>query len=818
MGNFNILLSSNFYDRVAPTILTFLISIFLLVISKKERTAQYLAFTFISLTLFNIGYLIGYGIDHPIAAIGWHIACLIVLAVFSKVQFAYYLPDKLNKQEPRIVLVIGILLYLFAQIQYSTKAQEAGNRFIFKNHIYASNYTSQLVPMLTSLFFLWIFVVLIRQVLQHTKEEYNEKSILIRFFARIFFPLSRDGKLVRSFLVLTFFELVINMLVVVGWYSSFISHTAMNFLMSTGLMLVYLSYTVVYVNNSRKNITFMVKIVGVALVFLLVVSSLMGARSISYAEKSYDAENIAIIEGVFSSPSWRENRTYPKSIEYIAYRNNTTGVYSKEYKLAMKKDDNLRDELFQKSDEEELDFNLKALSRKIQNQKLSQEEAKEKAFQKIKETQLKIKSRYYRQIGDSRFIYYVLNEVDSNGEDNIYEFGFSYLNYRKMIHDVVFVEVITILFVVFIVLTIFPLFFRINLVLPLRNLLEGVKEINNGNLKTQVKVDVLDEIGYLTNSFNKMVSSIDSAQEQLEDYAKNLEVKVELRTKELKESLDEVHALKKKQDADYFLSTLLVEPLSHPGFNTPRVNVEYKVIQKKDFEFKNKRHEIGGDYCTTIRVQLVNKDYTVVLNSDAMGKSLQGSGGILVLGSLFQSIIKRTQNSQGMKNLEPEDWLLVVHNELQTVFVSFTGSMMVSIFLGLLEEVSGRFIHINAEHPEAILYRDKKAAFITEEKPDFKVGAEMIDSPPKIRETQLVKGEVVIIGSDGRDDILILDEDNNKVLNYDEKIFVKTVEKSEGKLDRIIDTILQTGELTDDLSVMRLEYNGSFKSVKVVKF
>ena len=170
----------------------------------------------------------------------------------------------------------------------------------------------------------------------------------------------------------------------------------------------------------------------------------------------------------------------------------------------------------------------------------------------------------------------MLNEIDSNGEENVFEFGFSYFNYRKMIHDVVFVEVITILFVVFIVLTIFPLFFRINLVLPLRNLLEGVKAINNGNLKTQVKVDVLDEIGYLTNSFNKMVSSIDSAQEQLEDYAKNLEVKVELRTKELKESLDEVHALKKKQDADYFLSTLLVEPLSHPGFNTPRVNVEFK--------------------------------------------------------------------------------------------------------------------------------------------------------------------------------------------------------------------------------------------------
>ncbi|HNF26110.1 MAG TPA: SpoIIE family protein phosphatase, partial [Leptospiraceae bacterium] len=793
-------------------VLTFLISLFLFIISRKERTALYLGFTFAALTVFNVGYLLGYGLDHPAGAAGWHIACVIVLVVLFKIQFVYYLPEKLNKYEPRIVLWTGLLIYLFIQVQYTLSANAAGYRFNFKNQIYASEYISPYVPILTFVLFIWLFAVQIRQMLKFTKNDHTERSILLRFFFRVFLPVSREGRLIRSFLILTFFELTVNITVAAGFLTSFVSHIVMNLMMSSGLMLIYLAYTVVYVNSSRKNVTFMIKIAGVALVFLLVVSSFIGSRSISRTEESYDRENLSLIKGIISNPDWQKNSMYADNLEYAVLRKNTMGMYSQVYRVIWHTKGKINNELLLSSDESDRQFNLRNLVRKIQNQNrgISAAEAEKRSIDRLNETVLSENQRYYRMAGKERYIYYIIK----SDRDSFMEFGFSYREYRKRIHDTVIIETLTLGFLVFLLLTVFPLFFRINLVLPLRRLLEGVKEINEGNLKVHVKVDVYDEIGFLTNSFNNMVSSIESAQNQLEDYAKNLEIKVDERTRQLQDSLNKINDLKTKQDADYFLSSLLVGPLSHPGFSTPSVRVDFKIKQKKEFEFKKKKHEIGGDYCTTVRLRLQNRDCTVILNADAMGKSLQGNGGIIVLGSLFQSIISRTKVSDSMRNLTPRGWMKTVYQELQSVFISFDGSMLVSVFMGVLEEDTGQFFHINAEHPEAVLFRDKKAAFISEEKPEYKIGVELQGLSLTIRETLLRPGDIVIAGSDGRDDILVPEEktdassSESKTMNFNEKIFIQTVERTEGDLEKIIREIQSLGEITDDLSLLRMEYFG----------
>ena len=48
---------------------------------------------------------------------------------------------------------------------------------------------------------------------------------------------------------------------------------------------------------------------------------------------------------------------------------------------------------------------------------------------------------------------------------------------------------------------------------------------------------------------------------------------------------------------------------------------------------------------------------TVFLNADAMGKSMQGAGGALVAGAVFNSIIERTMLSPTVQNQYPERWL-----------------------------------------------------------------------------------------------------------------------------------------------------------------
>jgi class 3 adenylate cyclase/HAMP domain-containing protein len=97
----------------------------------------------------------------------------------------------------------------------------------------------------------------------------------------------------------------------------------------------------------------------------------------------------------------------------------------------------------------------------------------------------------------------------------VYEVGFDYLSFRSIIHDtglmLVYVMVGSALFVIIL----FPYFFKESLVKPLGQLLDGVKKVNQGDLRVSVPVKVEDEIGFLSKSFNSMVQSIQKARTDL---------------------------------------------------------------------------------------------------------------------------------------------------------------------------------------------------------------------------------------------------------------------------------------------------------------
>jgi signal transduction histidine kinase len=82
-----------------------------------------------------------------------------------------------------------------------------------------------------------------------------------------------------------------------------------------------------------------------------------------------------------------------------------------------------------------------------------------------------------------------------------------------------------------IIMVVFPMIFRRNLLQPLEQVLTGVQKVNAGNLDTQVKVEVNDEIGVLAQQFNLMTNS-------LKNYSEHMENLVEQRTEELETSLE----------------------------------------------------------------------------------------------------------------------------------------------------------------------------------------------------------------------------------------------------------------------------------------
>lgn len=293
-----------------------------------------------------------------------------------------------------------------------------------------------------------------------------------------------------------------------------------------------------------------------------------------------------------------------------------------------------------------------------------------------------------------------------------------------------------------------------------------------------------------------------------EELNATLEKKVEDRTRELTESLQKVNELKVQQDGDYFLTSLLIKPLGKNYVKSESVHVDFYVKQKKKFDFKNKSHEIGGDLCAAHNITLHNRKFIVFMNSDAMGKSIQGAGGALVLGSLFQSIIERTKLSVQISGQSPERWLKNTFVELHKIFESFDGSMLVSLVMGLIDEENGFMYHMNAEHPWIVLYRDEKSEFLNNDLDFRKLGSIGEEGQLFIRTFQLMPGDILLGGSDGRDDIVISDYSGNKYINEDHELFLQHVKNGKGSLKEIIHSLNDMGELYDDLSLIRIEFIG----------
>lgn len=315
-----------------------------------------------------------------------------------------------------------------------------------------------------------------------------------------------------------------------------------------------------------------------------------------------------------------------------------------------------------------------------------------------------------------------------------------------------------------------------------------------------------DPIAILTRNFDSLIHNLKKSQE-------NLEQKVSERTAELQEkhiqmsrTLKELAEIKTIQDGDYFLTKLLIKPLAVNESTGKNVKVEFMVHQKKTFQFRRWHEDLGGDICMAHTLDIAGKQHTIFFNGDAMGKSIQGAGGALVVGAVFRAHIQRTRHSSMYKSYYPERWLKNTLLELQAVFESFEGSMAMSAVVGLIDEESGFMYYLNAEHPWMALYRNGQATFLENKHLLHKLGMAWFQDHASIRTFQMEPGDIIISGSDGRDDFLIPNGDKEPMMNEDEDMFLRRVEEGEGDPERIYEAIKRQGTITDDISLLRISY------------
>ncbi len=161
------------------------------------------------------------------------------------------------------------------------------------------------------------------------------------------------------------------------------------------------------------------------------------------------------------------------------------------------------------------------------------------------------------------------------------------------------------------------------------------------------------------------------------------------------------------------------------------------------------------------------------------------------------------------KDRYPEQWLKGCFRDLQSVFETFDGSMLASLVMGLIDNDTGLFYFINAEHPWTVLYRDKKASFIDTDMYIHKIGTIFNnDLPFQVHTFPLLHNDMIFLGSDGRDDIQLgMDNKGFRIINEDENLFLQHVRQGQGDLQKIASLIENKGSLTDDFTLLKIEYN-----------
>lgn len=330
-------------------------------------------------------------------------------------------------------------------------------------------------------------------------------------------------------------------------------------------------------------------------------------------------------------------------------------------------------------------------------------------------------------------------------------------------------------------------------------------ELGRGNLNITSTRTSADEFGDQTQLLSRVIVQLRDQYDEIKTLNETLEDRVKKRTEELNRTLEKVNELRVQQDGDYFLTSLLMKPLGSNRAVSSTVTIDFLVRQKKTFEFRRWKEEIGGDICSAHTIYLQDgRPHTLFVNADAMGKSIQGAGGAIVFGAVLASIVERSLLAPETLKTSPERWLKNSFVELQRVFESFDGTMLISAFLGLIDDERGTLYYINAEHPHTVLLRGGRAEFLPGQPMFYKLGTSGLDSAIHVRTFRLLPEDVLIGASDGRDDLGVAKEAQRVTL--DEQIFLRVVEDCKGMLDQIDALRLEQGGVGDDFSVVRVSY------------
>ncbi|MCG2712053.1 MAG: ATP-binding protein [Candidatus Omnitrophica bacterium] len=130
---------------------------------------------------------------------------------------------------------------------------------------------------------------------------------------------------------------------------------------------------------------------------------------------------------------------------------------------------------------------------------------------------------------------------------------------------------------IIVIAVIISVFIAGHIVKPIDNLVKMTENVAKGDLSQKVDILSKDEIGILAKGFNKMTADLKKSRDELHEYNKTLELKIEERTKEIQKANAELKGINKElDDFTYIVSHDLKEPLRSVFAFSKFVSEDYK--------------------------------------------------------------------------------------------------------------------------------------------------------------------------------------------------------------------------------------------------
>ena len=305
---------------------------------------------------------------------------------------------------------------------------------------------------------------------------------------------------------------------------------------------------------------------------------------------------------------------------------------------------------------------------------------------------------------------------------------------------------------------------------PIQKLSEGVREISGGNLDRKVNIDTGDELEELANSVNVMT-------DELKNYMANLE---------------KVTAAEERIATELKVATnIQLSALPH-DFLEDHSEFEIYATMKP-------AKEVGGDFYD---FYLLDENHLMITIADVSGKG--------VPAALFMMHGKTILKNLAMTMQSPDDLAAVMTLANNQLCQDNDEMMFITVFIGMLDLKTGKFIYVNGGHNPPMIYRDAEKKFHYMHLKENCVLGLMDGMDFEQQETQINHGDILYLYTDGVTEAMNKNREQygearleNCLNNMNHQCKLQTL--LEGVSKSLAEHV-QTAEQSDDITMLSVRF------------